>query len=402
MLNDAILNLGEYASKTIARQVEGKGNIVSLSIGEPVFGPPPNAMAAIQRLMSAERYASDMKRYETSRGMPGLRDRIAAYYRTFWGMPVDPATGILVTHGGAGALTAAILATSRPGDEYVIGDPSYMLYERLLLSLGRRPVPIVRKAEEGYRWDAGRVAGRITDRTAGVIINSPENPTGHVCSDDEMQALVELCERRGVMLIHDEVYDQFCFDRSHRPAGSFAGLEHVVQINSLSKKFGVPGLRMGWLASNARVTAIAAKAQDYTTLAVGTHAERVAEALLDCPELAAWFTGVREGLRRSVALTVARLSAVPGIAFPGSISGGMFAFPTVQRLAERLGLPGEGPAGDAVARWLLEHAGVAVVPGSVYGRAGAGAVRLVLCGPEDHLLEALTRIERAAADPAGP
>ena len=394
MLNQSLLRLGSYTSKSIARSVEGDPNVISLSIGEPVFGPPPKSEAAIGELLRSGVLMTDLKRYETSLGLPELRHAIADYGRAYFGMQVDPETQVLVTAGGAGALTDAILTTTDPGDEIIIGDPSYMLYERLVTVLGRRPVPFLRHAGNGYSWDIQALRGAVSDRTGAIIVNSPENPTGYVCAEDEIRDIVRLCRDKGIFLIHDEVYDQFCFNGSHLPAGTVDGFDNVVQVNSMSKKFGVPGLRIGWMLSDPGTIAAAAKAQDYTTLAVNAFNERIAHAMLRTPGLSAWFDEVRQLLRRRVDNTVQCLTSVPGFNFPSIIGGGMFAFPNVDQLAARLGGHG-GRAGELVARWLRECAGVAVVPGSTYGSAGNNAVRLVLCGPEEALADGLKRIVRA-------
>lgn len=401
MLNPQIQGLGPYASKAIARSVEGNSDVVSLSIGEPEFGPPPAAAARLEEVVRATTFVRDAKRYEESRGSPSLRALISEYHHRHGGLAVSAGTEVLVTPGGAGALTAAILATTRPGDGVLIGDPSYMLYERLVTVLGRVPRRLVRRASEGFRYDLDRARAAIDPGTAAMIVNSPENPTGYVCPDAEMAALVELCRSRGMTLIHDEVYDQLCFDRPHRPAASFGGLANVVQINSMSKKFGVPGLRLGWLVSSEETVAVAAKAQDYTTLAVGRFAERAGEVLLECPGVDEWFAEVRALMKERLALVASRLSAIPGIELPSAISGGMFAFPTVATLAHRLGLRSPSGSGAAVAEWLLARAKVAVVPGGVYGRQGEDSVRLVVCGREEDLREALARIEVVSFQASG-
>jgi aminotransferase len=398
-VNATLRELGPYASKTIARQVEGDADIVSLSIGEPVFGPPPEAAPLLEELgRSGGSRIDGLKRYETSRGAPSLRQAIARYYSHYFDLSTDPERELLITHGGAGALTGVILATTNSGDGVLIGDPSYMLYERLVLVLGRVPRRVPRSAAEGYRFDLDRIEGLVTPSTSALIVNSPENPTGYVCSDEEMAGLARLCQRNGMTLIHDEVYDQFSFSRTHRSAAHLAGFDSVVLVNSLSKKFGVPGLRVGWVAAAAPVVDLIAKAQDYTMLAMGAFPQGMAEALLTCPGLDAWFADVRATLSTRIATAERRLAATPGIELPFTVAGGMFVFPSVAQLAARLGLPGGAPAGDAVAAWLLSDARVAVVPGSVYGAEGNQSIRLVLCGREGDVEEALLRIERSMAE----
>ena len=393
MLNPRVQALGPYASKSIARRVESDSRVISLSIGEPAFGPPPAVGARLEEIVRAKPFVGELKRYEVARGSSSLRQAISGYSHRFFGLAVDPDRQVLVTHGGAGALTAAILAVSNPGDEVLIGDPSYMLYERLLTVLGRTPRRIPRKSTEGYRYDLDRVASLVVSNTAAIIVNSPENPTGYVSPDDELLGLVAICERNGMTFIHDEVYDQWNFTGRHTPSARLAGFGSVAQVNSMSKKFGVPGLRVGWLASSEAIVGAAAKAQEYTMLAVNSFSERVAEALLECPDVEAWFGETRSMLKERVALVEKTLSPIPGIEFRSPVSGGMFAFPTVSALAQKLHLPGASPPGDVFTEWLLAEAGVAVVPGGVYGREGEGSIRLVVSGREGELREALSRIE---------
>ena len=396
-MNAKLQALGPYASKAIARRVEADPTIISLSFGEPAFGPPPSAVPLIHELGTRATLIDRLKRYETSRGAASLRQVIAQYYSHYFDLSIDPDRHLLVAHGGSGALTTVILATTNPGDEVLIGDPSYMLYERLVIVLGRVPRRIHRRAAEGYRYDLDRIRRLITPATSALIVNSPENPTGYVCSDEEIEGLARLCAQNRMTLIHDEVYDQLNFAGTHRPAARLAGFANVVLVNSLSKKFGLPGLRVGWVAADEAVIDIIAKAQDYAMLAMGAIPQRIAEVLLTCPDLDAWFAGVRTSLSARIADAERRLAAIAGIELPFAAAGGMFVFPSVAQLAARLGVTDGSPAGDAVAAWLLADARVAVVPGSVYGAEGNHAIRLVFCGRETDVAEALVRIERSVA-----
>jgi len=397
MLNASLVAMGEYASKSIARRVESDPGIVSLSLGEPDFGPPAGFAERLESIIPKSSVLRDLKRYESSRGAATLRESIAAYHKNYFGVVPRSDDEILVTPGGAGALTVAILAATEAGDEVLIGDPSYMLYERLVRVLGRVPRRVIRHASEDYRFDIELLRSLLTARTAALIINSPENPTGYVCSESEMIDLVDFCRSRGVTLIHDEAYDQFTFACTHRPACAFGGLEGVIQINSTSKKFGVPGLRLGWLAASPQTVAVAAKAQDYTSLAVSAVAERIAQALLEHPGLSSWFAEIRTTLYDRVRQATASLSAIPGLEFCSTVRGGMFVFPRVDGLAKYLGLDGPRTAGELVTNFLLDEAKVAVVPGLVYGPSGKDSIRLVLCGPKDALHEGLSRIECGVA-----
>lgn len=398
MINPAVLALHSYSSKTIARGLRAGADVIDLSIGEPDFGPPPAANDALSRLFDGRRYTAELKRYERSLGSAELREAIVDYCGALNGAPAPSIDQVLVTHGGAGALTLSILVATEPGDGILIPDPSYMLYARLVTVLGRVPQRFVRSATDGYRYDIERLRSATTPKTRALIVNSPENPTGYVCTDGEMRDMLGHCERHGLTLVHDEVYDQFVFAGAHRSAAALGGYERVIQVNSTSKKFGVPGLRIGWLVANPQFAACAAKAQDYTNLAIHSFSERVATTLLRSADVASWFGEVRQLLRRRAEMGVELLGAIKGVEFSSRVDGGMFLLPRVRGLATHIcgAVPGRA-AGDVVADWLLDAARVAAVPGGVYGEQCGDSVRFVTCGPRQDFEDALARIATACS-----
>jgi len=395
MINPAIESLISYTSKSTARAAEQDPEIVNLSIGEPDFGPPPFAVERLAEVLDPRRFVADLKRYEASRGAPELRTAIAQYYARHHGLAIDPDTEILVSHGGVGALTIAMLAGSAEGDEIAIPEPSYMLYERQVRSLGRIPLRVPRDANDGFRYDLARIASAVGPRTRMLVINSPENPTGYVCTDEELRGLVELCRERRMWLVHDEVYDQHTFGRRHRPARSYANADDpVLAVNSFSKKFGVPGLRIGWLVAPPRFAAAASKVHDYCYLAVSRTAEAFGALMLGDPASDAWFEEIRRTLDARFDLMVAGLGNVEGVEVT-RLDGGLFVFPRVRKLAARLGLGGDD-AGAAVAKWLLDELKIASVPGGVYGDTCRDYVRFVVCVEPERLRTAVERLAVAA------
>ena len=153
----------------------------------------------------------------------------------------------------------ALLAGTESGDE-ILFRSRVTLYERQIGILGRTPTKVARLVDNGFKYDLDAISKAITAKTRALIINSPENPTGYVCSLEEMKKLVEICQNAKVWLIHDEVYDQFAFDEPHTPASLLtSSADGVILVNSLSKKFGVPGSRIGWIASSEKLISAAAK-----------------------------------------------------------------------------------------------------------------------------------------------
>jgi aspartate/methionine/tyrosine aminotransferase len=398
MINPTLDTIISYASKDVAARVARDPNVINLSIGEPDFGPPKYAILQLSRMLETINVLEHLKHYDVSRGSEDLRREIAHYYLKHYQLVYDSGTQILVTHGGSGGLTMALLTISQAGDEILIPDPAYTLYERLVSILGRTPVKTRRLANNGFTHDLDSIAKSITSKTRALIINSPENPTGYICSVEEMKALVQICRNTGIWLIHDEVYDQFAFDKPHVPASQIAdSVENVILVNSLSKKFGVPGLRIGWLVSSDKFISAAAKSQDYCSLALNKTTEQVAEILLGSSESIQWFSDTRSVLSKRLRKLHGVLNETLVFEFPCIPQGGMFLFPRVSKLADLISDNHSSniAKGEVVSTWLLNNVKVATIPGSVYGRESRDFIRIVGCVDPNMLDTAMKRIADA-------
>lgn len=399
-VNSTLSLLDGYASKEISLRAKSDPTIANLSIGEPEFGPPDFLREAFEEgQFGWNAFVQSTKAYEQSRGMPALREAIAAYYRRS-GLIVDPDREILVTHGGVEAIALAILATS--AGKILVTNPSYMLYRRAIATLGRqcqmldRPVSVHEYAD--------MFAGVGPDLYAGasaIIINSPENPTGYVLSSEDFAALESAVTRHDLWVIHDEVYDTMAYNRPHWPARARQGLrDRAIMVNSLSKKFGVPGLRIGWMCAPPAVIDVAAKLHDYLYLGVNISSEMAARAMLVDARSEEWLKAVSVKLRQRVGVVQEVLSANSGFTWPRRPLGGMFAFPNVETLARRLPQryrSNQDDSGTSVARYLLDEVRVACIPGVVYGQGGADFIRLVLCSDDATFDTATTRLRTVAA-----
>jgi aminotransferase len=395
-LNGVLRAMDIYASKAISLKAKADPGIANLSFGEPVFGPPAYLLDKLTREdLSLDVFLDAAKRYEDPRGSLSLRQAISNWYRDRYGLLVDPEREIMVTHGGVEAIVLSLLVTSGAGDTIVVSDPSYQLYTRTILTLERTPRRISRQPAIHEYADC------LTDESPfkgakAFIVNSPENPTGYVASKEDWDRIGAVAAKHGTWVIHDEVYDTMHFDRPHTPARALSGLaENSILINSFSKKFGLPGLRIGWMVAPSHVIDQAAKAHDYLYLGVNIQYERVAERLLNDPRKADWLTEMAADLRKRNRFAVTSLSDQAGYNWSRKPSGAMFLFPDVSGYAERIpqAFRREGEAtGNTVARFLLEERKVAVVPGSVYGQQGDNHIRLVLCTPQDVFNAAIERM----------
>ncbi len=392
-LNPTLSSLGVYASKAISQAAKENPAILNMSIGEPVFGPPEHLLADIARDdLSPEAFLASAKHYGPSGGNPELREAIADWYRRRYGLHIDSQREILITHGGVEAVALAILCCSQPGEAVVVTEPSYMLYQRALLALGRR----VHHLHRNFFSDG---AQQSLPASPALIVNSPENPSGYVFDDDEWELLLRQARQQGSWIIHDEVYDTMSFGRRHRPARLFDPQgERTVLVNSLSKKFGTPGLRIGWLVGNPDFIAAASKANDYLILSVNQQYERIALRMLSDPQCDRWLQQRSLMLSARVERALQRLTPDKGFTWSHRPLGGMFLFPDVQRLFEAL-TPAQQrrfpTSGECVADYLLHEMQIATVPGAIYGASCAQHIRLVLGCDEATFDEALARLERA-------
>lgn len=395
-MNRDLLACRPHPSKQISDAIAADPQALNLTVGEPGYGPPARFLDRVAELTRerGEDPAPAYNRYAHSRGLPKLRAAIAGYYRRRYGLEVDPEAELLVTNGGAEALWLTVFTLTNPGDEVVIPDPCYMLFEPIALSLGRHPVRIRTRAENAFRLDPRDLEAQLTPRTRLVMLNSPENPTGTVYDRATLERILELARERGFHVMHDEVFDSIIFRGEHVPARLLdAKNERVVMVNSFSKRFGMTGWRLGWLLAPPDVVAEAAKAHTFQSLATGTLVqEAAAEALAD-PESDAEVRGHCEALQAKGARFLQSLETIEGFALPvGPPAGGFYAFVDVTGFGRRIGAT--NGVSDAVVRYLLQHAKVGVVPGNGFGAGGEGYIRISYAAPEAQLEQALERLRR--------
>lgn len=398
-LSSAALNVPAYASKAASRSREGVVGRIDLSFGQPWFGPPE----FLDDEMWLAVRSGVTNRYEASGGDPELREAIAARY-TDSGYSNNGWQNVMVSQGASSAFALAILTVTDPHDTVLIPDPGYTLYAESCRILGRRPARYVRNVSDGYAVFEPAVRGLEATDAKLIVVNSPENPTGYVWDRDEMLALAEYCRQRAVYLLHDEVYDDFVFDgASHLSAHGPEESSHVVLINSFSKRYGLPSLRIGWLRASESIVRAAGRLQDYLSMSVSSINETLAHLLLRDANAKGWVA------RRAMELQLARDDVCSSLLGRGDHfgetyvpKGGMFLFLNVKPLADRLAYgkyqTDGSSSGETVAQYLEDRALVATLPGRVYGTAGEDYIRLVLAVPPQQLERAVGRILDALPD----
>jgi aspartate/methionine/tyrosine aminotransferase len=353
------------------------GRLIPFHFGMPDFDTPIHVKHAAIRALEA-----GFVQYTSSAGIPELRQAVARKLVRDNGIPLDPASEIIITCGANEALSTSILALIDPGDEVILTDPSWSHYDYMLHLAGATIVRCPLRESEGFVMDPDTVAKAWTPRTRMLILNSPHNPTGAVTSPDSIAAIARFVHERGGWLLSDEAYESLVFDGSHFSPASIPELrDSVLTVGCLSKTYAMTGWRIGYICGPAHVMEAINRIHLYTVSCANSFAQKGAVAALDGPRQAV--DEMRESYRRRRDLMVALLREIPGLQIRPP-AGAFYAFPNISAF----GLPSK-----TIALRLVEE-GVGAVHGSAFGPGGEGYLRLSFACSEDDIREGIGRMRR--------
>jgi aspartate/methionine/tyrosine aminotransferase len=366
----------EVAERAFALEREG-ASVIHLELGEPDVAPPPEAVAAC-----ADALGGGDTHYTDSRGIPALREAIAAEKSARAGVRVDP-DRVLVTAGTSPAMLLVFGVLVEPGDEVVIPTPHYPCYPNFVRFCGGVPRFVATDARDGHRIDVAAVRRAIGPRTAAIVVGSPANPTGAVQSAETLAALAAL----GPPLVADEIYDGLVFDGGSAPSALAASDEAFV-LDGFSKRWAMTGFRLGYaIAPRAALRALQVMQQSFA-ISVSAFVQRAGVAALAHGESTR--RAMLDAYTRRRGILVAGLRCL-GFEIPVEPAGAFYVFADARRF---------GADSRKLAFDLLERAHVAATPGIDFGAAGEGHLRFTLTAPDAQIEEALTRIGRALASRA--
>ncbi|MCZ6836613.1 MAG: aminotransferase class I/II-fold pyridoxal phosphate-dependent enzyme [Planctomycetota bacterium] len=322
---------------------------INLSIGQPDFPVPETLKEA-----AIEAIRQDKNGYTLTQGVAELRDAINRHLTSDIGWDMNSSdTMMLVTSGTSGALLLAVQALLNPGDEIIAGDPYFVVYPSLAELCGATFVPC--DTYPDCRMTAARVEPLITDRTKIVLVNSPGNPSGVVLTNDELKDLVDLCKRKGVLLISDEIYDEFTYEdaREDGRCPSPARFDdQMLVVRGFGKSYGCTGWRMGYVAGPASIIREMAKLQQYTFVCAPSMSQYGLVGVFDVD-----MTSYVEAYRRKRDMVIRAFDGVANLATPG---GAFYAFVEVP---ESMGLT----ATQFVEKGIEQN--VLTIPGNVFSKA---------------------------------
>ncbi|WP_369787952.1 pyridoxal phosphate-dependent aminotransferase [Rouxiella sp. WC2420] len=351
-------------------------DIISLAVGEPDFDTPPRIIKA-----AADALNQGLTHYAPQSGEKPLCLALARLISTQSGVEVGTSE-ILVTHGGTGGLSAAILSIVNPGDRVVIPDPTYSLYADLVNMAGGICVPVPCKPD--LHWDIEALEAAMRGARLFVFCN-PGNPTGIVHSRAEIEALGEIVKASNTFVVADEAYSDLVF--ADKPFTSALQIEafrgRTLYCQTFSKSYAMTGWRIGYLAGPAKMIAAAARIHNSVNGSVNTAVQYAAlTAIEECAQ------DVREmhkiyAQRRK--LMIAGLNAIPGLKL-NEPEGAFYCFPSYSAPI---------PSLEMVA--ILRNFGIAVRPGSEFGAAGESHIRLSYAASQKIIVEGLVRLKRGLA-----
>ncbi len=327
--------------------------------------------------------------YPPTRGLPALREAIAAHAKRFYGFELDPERNVLVTSGGTEALAASILALAGQGGEAVLIEPAYDSYRPIARAAGAR-VRSLKLAPPNWRLEELALKEAITAETRVVMLNTPLNPIGRVFDAEELAGVARVLADSPAVAICDEVYEHLVFDkRAHLPLIGFPGMQdRVVRVGSAGKMFSLTGWKVGWVTGPGALIEVIAKAHQFITFTTPPALQRgTAYALAN--EMA--FTlGLTATLQSNRDLLGTRLARMGFDVLP--CEGTYFLTAGIRALTNE--------RDDTFCERLVREAGVALIPLSAFFESGQPEhlVRFAFCKKRILLEEALDRLERYFSD----
>jgi aspartate/methionine/tyrosine aminotransferase len=349
--------------------------MVFLNIGEPDFTAPPLVREAAERALHAGR-----AQYTHAVGLDALRERLSGWYAQRFGLDIAPAR-IVVTAGASAALQLACLALVERGDEVLMPDPSYPCNRHFVAAADGVPVLLPCGPEQRFQPDAAGVEAAWTERTRGVLLASPSNPTGTSIDPAEMGRIVAAVRARGGFTIVDEIYLGLSYDERFG-ASALAHGDDVISINSFSKYFSMTGWRLGWMVLPESLVPAVEKLAQNLFICASTLSQHAALACFE-PESIAEYERRRSEFKARRDVVVPALNAL-GLTVPVMPDGAFYAWADC--------------SAHASSSWdfafdVMRRAHVALTPGRDFGRHGTERfVRLSYANSTAQLNEAMARL----------
>ena len=373
----------EVLSKALALDAAGR-SVVHLEIGEPDFPSPEHVVRAAEQAL-----ADGHTHYVPSPGIPPLREAVAAHLGSVGRLRAAPEQ-VVVTPGAKPVMFFSMLALCEAGDEVIYPDPGFPMYASIAGFTAATPVPLPLREENDFRVDVDELERLVTPRTKLLILNSPHNPCGSVLTTSDVEGIARIAVENDLVVLSDEVYSSLCYDDECPSVLDVDGMaERTILLDGWSKTFAMTGWRLGYGVFPPELVEPVTRLVVNSVSCVPAFCQHAAIAALEGP----WdfVDEMREEFRARRDVVVDGLNAIDGITCrrPG---GAFYAFPNITAL---------GRSSQEVADDLLEHAGVACLPGTAFGAEGEGFLRLSYANSVPNLQQALGAIEKYVSEYGG-
>jgi aspartate/methionine/tyrosine aminotransferase len=346
---------------------------VNLGQGFPDFGWPNEILEAAARALK-----DGSNQYAPSRGLPVLREAVAAHYARHFGQHLS-AAHVCVTSGATEALGAAILASVEPGDEVIVFAPTYDSYAPMIRRAGGTPVEVALQAPQ-WRIERERLEAAVGPKTRAILFNNPHNPTGRLFDVDELEGVAAAAREHGLIVISDEVWEHVLLDDCQfTPIATLPEMaERTIKIGSAGKIFSLTGWKVGWMVAAPELTNVVARAHQFLTFSTAPNLQAAVAYGLD--EGDGWIAPMRARFRQARDRMTRGLREI-----------GYAALDTTSTYFLCVDLRESGLSVDdeAFAAAAVEQAGVAVVPLSAFVERDPPAHLVRLCfGKKDETIDA--------------
>lgn len=361
-----------------ARQLKAEGiDVIDLGGGDPDFITPEHIRKA-----AADAMNSGDTHYVASPGTPAFRKAIAKKLHDDNGIDVDPNGEVLVTPGGKAALFEAAMALVEPGVDVLVIEPAWVSYAPQIELAGGNVIPVPTSADNNWAVSEEALESRVTPNARAILINSPNNPSGHVMDRNELETIARFAIRHDLLVWTDEMYEKIIYDdHEHISIATIDGMyERTLTFNGLSKAYAMTGWRLGYVAGPKAFISQMAKVHGHAVTCATSFAQAGGVAALEGPQDVI-DEMVRSWDRRRM-LVADGINAINGLAYAPA-EGAFYAFVDGRET---------GLSSTDLAAKMLEEAHVAVVPGIAFGESGEGHVRMSFATSDDALTQTIERL----------
>jgi len=363
-----------------AKKLEGEGKeIINLGIGQPDFSTPKHIVEAGKKALDDGHHG-----YTPANGTKELRDGVSRHIKRMYGADID-SNRVFIAPGGKPSMYFAIMMFGQPGSEIIYPEPGFPIYESVINYTGAKAVPMYLSEKKNFSFNADDVLSLINDKTRLLIINNPQNPTGGLIEKNEIDKLVTgLKKFPEVAILSDEIYSRQIYDGKSMPSFFYYPelYDRLIVMDGWSKTYAMTGWRLGWSVWPESLIDKVTRMAINSYSCVSAANQVAALAALEGPH--EFLTDMMEKFGKRRELIVNGLNSLPGIKCnnPG---GAFYTFPNVSET---------GMSGDTFAEKCLFDAGVALVPGTSFGKSCTNFVRFSFANSYENIEKALEKIKK--------